>query len=216
MTPTDSPLPLRVAELLCSRLCHDLISPVAAMSNGLELLGADGGGMDDDIAGLLSLSVGQAAGRLTFYRAAYGLGGDSADALSLDDVAGLVRGLVESDAIERGLPAGAEPLGRGPAKLLLNAAALGLETLPKSGRLAVSVSRDGGFAVEVVTEGKGVSMRPETAAATAADADIGALTPRSVQGYFTAWLARSAGGAFELSANADGNVRFAVRLGAGL
>ena len=213
MTATLPTMPLRVAELLCSRLCHDLISPVAAVSNGLELLGD---GMDDEISSLLSLSVGQAAGRLTFYRAAYGLGGDSADALSLDDVAGLVRGLVESDAITVELPSGSDPLGRGPAKLLLNAAALGLETLPKAGRLSVSASGlPGGMQIDVHAEGNGVAMRPETAEATVPDADIEALTPRSVQGYLTAWLARSRGGSFDLAGNDDGSVRFAASLPAG-
>jgi histidine phosphotransferase ChpT len=209
-------IPLRVTELLCSRLCHDLISPVAAVSNGLELLGDDAGGMGDDITSLLSLSIGQAAGRLTFYRAAYGLGGDSADALSLDDVSSLVRGLVESDAITAELPSGTDPLGRGPAKLLLNAAALGLETLPKAGRLAVAASGGGGgIEIDIHARGNGVAMRPETVAAIAPDADMEALTPRSVQGYLTAWLARSLGGTADLTANDDGAVRFVVHLPTG-
>ncbi len=217
MTKTVPTMPLRVAELLCSRLCHDLISPVAAVSNGLELLGDDAGDMGDDITSLLVLSVGQAAGRLTFYRAAYGLGGDSADALSLNDVSGLVRGLIESDAITADLPAGGDPLGRGPVKLLLNTAALGLETLPKAGRLRVTATGGGGggFEIDVRAEGNGVAMRPETVAATAEGADIEALTPRSVQGFLAAWLARSAGGTFELAANGDGAVHFTARLPAG-
>jgi len=210
MTATVPTMPLRVVELMCSRLCHDLISPVAAVSNGLELLGD---GMDDEIGALLSLSVGQAAGRLTFYRAAYGLGGESADALSLDDVAALVRGLVESDGITVSLPAGSAPLGRGPAKLLLNSAALGLETLPKAGNLTVTASGlPGALQIDVHAEGNGVSMRPETAAATAPDADIEALTPRSVQGYLAAWLARSCGGRFDLTGNGEGSVRFVANL----
>lgn len=217
MTSSAPMLPLRVAELLCSRLCHDLISPVAAVSNGLELLGDDPGGMADDISSLLSHSVGQAAGRLTFYRAAYGLGGEGADAMSLDDVARLVQGLVEGDGITCDLPAGTDALGRGPAKLLLNACALGLETLPKAGRLTVSAAADGGggIGIEVRAEGNGVAMRPETAEATAEQADISALTPRSVQGYVTAWLARTSGGAFELAENQDGAVRFRASLPAG-
>lgn len=212
MITTVPTMPLRVAELLSSRLCHDLISPVAAVSNGLELLDDDAGDMGADIMSLLSLSVGQAAGRLTFYRTAYGLGGDSADALSLNDVSGLVRGMVESDAITVELPAGEAPLGRGPVKLLLNAAALGLETLPKAGRLCVTVTGGSGFDVDVRAEGKGVAMRPETVAATAEGADIEALTPRSVQGFLAAWLARTGGGAFDITTNSDGAVHFIARL----
>ena len=50
-------IPLRVAELMCSRLCHDLISPVAAISNGLELLGDEADYMAGEITSLLSFSV---------------------------------------------------------------------------------------------------------------------------------------------------------------
>ncbi|MBT3536699.1 MAG: histidine phosphotransferase, partial [Rhodospirillaceae bacterium] len=66
-------LPLRVAELMCSRLCHDLISPTAAVSNGLELLDDGQGGMDQEVMSLLGFSVGQAAGWLMLFRIAYGL-----------------------------------------------------------------------------------------------------------------------------------------------
>jgi histidine phosphotransferase ChpT len=66
---------LRVLELLCSRLCHDLISPVMAVNNGIELLADDEGDMGADIRDLLTLSAGSAAARLQFYRIAYGLGG---------------------------------------------------------------------------------------------------------------------------------------------
>ena len=61
-------IPLRVAELMCSRLCHDLISPVAAISNGLELLGDEADYMAGEITSLLSFSVGQAACWLMFFK----------------------------------------------------------------------------------------------------------------------------------------------------
>ena len=68
-------IPLRVAELMCSRLCHDLISPVAAISNGLELLGDEADYMAGEITSLLSFSVGQAAGWLMFFRIAQAIRG---------------------------------------------------------------------------------------------------------------------------------------------
>ena len=92
-------VPLRIAELMCSRLCHDLISPVAAVSNGLELLGDEADDMGSEITSLLSFSVGQAAGLLMFFRVAYGLGGENADALSLTEATKLIRGIVEEDKV---------------------------------------------------------------------------------------------------------------------
>ena len=64
-----------VLELLCSRLCHDLICPVMAVNNGMELMAVDPGDMSDDIRDLLTTAAETAAARLQFYRIAYGLGG---------------------------------------------------------------------------------------------------------------------------------------------
>jgi hypothetical protein len=74
---------LRVLELLCSRLCHNLISLVMAVNNGIELLADDEGEMSSDIRELLTLSAGSAAARLQYYRIAYGLGGQNAAPIGL-------------------------------------------------------------------------------------------------------------------------------------
>jgi len=64
---------VRVAQLLCSRLCHDLVSPIGAVNAGLELLEE---AADDDgrALGLITTSAAEAARRLAFYRVAFGLG----------------------------------------------------------------------------------------------------------------------------------------------
>lgn len=67
---------IRVLELLCSRICHDLISPVTAINNGMELLDDDPGDMLNDIRDLLMNSASEGAGKLQYFRLAYGLGGD--------------------------------------------------------------------------------------------------------------------------------------------
>ena len=77
----------RVMELLCSRLCHDLISPVMAINNGMELMAEDSGAMADDIRDLLTMSAGAAAAKLQFYRIAYGMGGESAAPVGLAEAA---------------------------------------------------------------------------------------------------------------------------------
>ena len=205
-------VPLRVAELLCSRLCHDLISPTAAVSNGLELLAEDSDGMAGEITALLSFSVAQAAGWLMFYRVAYGLGGDNADALTLTDAAGLIRGIVEEDKIALDLADGERALGRAATKALLNAVLVGLETLPNRGRLSLAVAGGESLRIRIVTEGAGVAMRPEVRTALADGADISALTARTVQGWFTAWLAEAHGGALILAPEEPGRVAIDVEL----
>ena len=96
----DAQISVRVAELLCSRLCHDLISPVAALNNGMELLSDDSAEMIGDVAELLTFSAAQASTRLQFYRVAYGLGGDQAQAVSIADAARLARGITEPGKLE--------------------------------------------------------------------------------------------------------------------
>jgi histidine phosphotransferase ChpT len=212
MTSMAPALPLRVADLLCSRLCHDLIGPTAAVSNGLELLDDGRGGMDADVLALLSFSIGQAAGRLMYFRVAYGLGGDNADAISLGDAAALVRGIVEADKVGLEFAGGDARLGRGGTRLLLNAVLVGLETLPNRGTLAVAVDTADGVRIDIAGSGPGVHLRPEVRAALDPAADVTGLTPRTVQGYFTAWFARALGGGFELAAEGEGRVAFTARL----
>src|SRR4051794_20661482 len=67
--------PLRLVELLAARLCHDLISPVAAIANGAELLGEDDPEFVREAAALIGTSAREANARLQFFRFAYGFGG---------------------------------------------------------------------------------------------------------------------------------------------
>lgn len=205
-------LPLRVAELMCSRLCHDLISPTAAVSNGLELLDDGQGGMDQEVMSLLSFSVGQAAGWLMFFRVAYGLGGDNADALTQSDAVNLIRGIVEKDKISLDLAEDETPLGRGATKLLLNAALVGLETLPNRGNLSIAVDRSDAVKMTISGDGEGVAVRPEVREALAPDFNVETLTARTVQGYFTSWLAQTLGGSFVLQTEETSHVVFEVQI----
>ncbi len=191
---TDSQeIPFRVSELICSRLCHDLISPVAAVSNGLELLVDENGQVDGEVSDLVGFSIGQAAGRLTLFRVAYGLGGDNADSLTVADLGGLIGGVIEREKIDFDPPQDAVAPGRDASKLLLNMAVLGLEALPNRGRLRVGYSDGPEKRLEIVAEADRAALRPETVSALEPDCDPDSLTARSVQGYFTAWLARRMG-----------------------
>src|SRR5579864_8265845 len=65
---------LRVLELLSSRLCHELISPVGAINNGIELMDEDDPEFVKDATKLIANSARTAGKRLDFYRFAYGSG----------------------------------------------------------------------------------------------------------------------------------------------
>ena len=195
--------PLRVSELLCSRLCHDLISPTAAVSNGLELLEDESGGVDDGVMSLLSFSIKQAAGRLMFFRIAYGLGGENADALSIKETSDLVDGIIEEDKIEAIMPTGEDPLGRVAVKIYLNLAFLALETLPNRGNLVIEIQKSDTITITATASGPGTGLRPEVADALKPGVEIDPLTARTVQGYFTAWLCEAAGGKLNVTETTD-------------
>ena len=80
---------IRVLELLCSRICHDLISPVTAINNGMELLDDDPGDMLEDIRDLLMNSASEGTGKLQYFRLAYGLGGDPDGEIGIGSAADL-------------------------------------------------------------------------------------------------------------------------------
>jgi histidine phosphotransferase ChpT len=208
---------LRVLELLASRVCHDLISPIGAIGNGLELI-EEGG--DAEMTGeALKLSVNcvrRASAILEFFRMAYGAAG-SGGALTWDGARGLAAGLVEGSRVTLGWtppPAGLT-LPAGTAKLALNMALLAAEMLPRGGEVRVSLEPAPGRLNLVVTAtGQDAKVPAETAAvlAAAGGADAAGLTAKTVHGYFTGRLAEAFGGRLELAALPPSSVRLTAGL----
>src|SRR5215470_5735951 len=94
-TSTTVPIDLRVAELLGSRLCHDLISPIGAVTNGIELIEEEGGRIAADALDLAGRSARQASRLLQFYRIAFGVGGGFSGS-RLVDIRDLADGFLSS------------------------------------------------------------------------------------------------------------------------
>lgn len=193
----ESMIEFRVLELLCSRLCHDLISPVSAINNGMELLAEGDDGMAEEIHGLLATSAGAASAKLQFYRLAYGLGGQAAAPTSLAEAARLVRGLTAGEKVEvvwPGADQGAvSDMSREETKLVLNLVLLGIEGLPRGGTLTVGPTAPGDRRLVVSGKGKGAGLKPESVEALLIGSDIEGLTARTIQSYFVAVLARDLG-----------------------
>jgi len=87
---------IHVLELLASKICHDLISPVGAVSNGVEILEELGADAGDDVTNLISFSATQASSKLKTMRMAYGLGG-SDDSIKMEDVHQLFADYIEGE-----------------------------------------------------------------------------------------------------------------------
>ena len=191
---------LRVFHLLCAKLCHDLVSPVGAVSNGVELLQDMGPEDAKEILGLIVESSGKASDRLKFFRVAYGLAADAvrSDAEAKEITSGMMsgHGITLDWPVD---PAMVVPLGEDCVKLLLNILLLAAEALPRGGTIAVRLAVAGGRTrIDVEASGEGASLSEETLAGLTDQADAAGMTPRTVQGFFTARYARSLGGALEL------------------
>ncbi|MBX6321247.1 MAG: hypothetical protein IRY94_05415 [Rhodospirillaceae bacterium] len=190
----------RIVELMASRLCHDLVSPVSAIGNGLELLEEGGGAAGDDALTLCMDSQRRAAVLLQTFRMAFGAGQASE---SLGDLRRLAGDFLHQGKVRLDWPAehaAAQP-PRGTARLLLNMVMLAAECLPRGGVLRV---RCGGGAVEVAAEGQDPRGGGEIEAALKADCPADALTPRTVQAYFAARLAERLGTRLAVAAHAGG------------
>lgn len=196
----NSMIDLRVLELTCSRLCHDLISPITAVNNGMELLADSPAEIIDEIKGLLSTSAGEASRRLQFYRIAFGLGGQDAAPIGLDEAGRLAHGLVDGGKIELAWPNGNSvgEIGKPGTKVLLNTLLIGLDALPRGGKASVQVDATTDLRVKVVAEGQGARITEECEAAMSTEADADALTARSVQAYLTRQLVSALGGSIEV------------------
>lgn len=186
---------LRVAELLTSRLCHDLVGPIGAVGNGLELLSDDEFGMAEDAMKLTASSARQASNILQFFRLAYGMAGARVgpDYSQLRDLSAALlepsRTRLEWLTVQA--PDGAPD---GLAKVLLNMVALGHEALPRGGRLKVEIGRAGGrIEARVTAEGQDAHLRPESLAGLADKVNLDEMSPRGVHGYFTRLVAKRLG-----------------------
>ena len=210
----DVQIDLRVAELLASRLCHDLVGPIGAVNNGIELIEDEDPGMIGDALKLTAGSAKQAANTLQFFRLAYGVAGAQAGD-DLGELRDLVSGFLGSGKVSLNWSVQTGPAGApdGLGKLVLNMIALAGEGLPKGGELSVAVGANGsGLDVSVTAAGPGAKLREESAPALRSDVSVGDLTPRNVQGYFTRILARRAGGDLAVDTDQPERLVFSVAL----
>jgi len=198
---------LRVLELLAARLCHELISPIGAIANGVELLGEDDPEFVRDATALIGQSAKKAGQRLQFYRFAYGSSatGEAAG----PDPRELVAGLFDGGKLSCAWQDEAVALPAEWQKLACNMIVLAAEALPRGGAITVKAAA-GSPHVEISGAGEAVNLTGEARAALARESDPGDLTSRTVHGYFTACLAAALGTAVVLSEPGAGRLTLAA------
>ena len=199
----SSPDPVQLASLLCSKLCHDLLSPVGALSNGLELLADETDPeMRDKCFELLDQSARISADKLRFFRLAFGAAGGFGAAVDMAEPRALVDALVSNnDRIRVEWALGVAKLPKGAVKVLLNFAQMGMDALVRGGTLAIGAEeRDG--ASEIVVRAGGPKIAFDETIGHALDGQ-GELTARTAPAFMLHELAKGAGGGVQWQKTAD-------------
>jgi histidine phosphotransferase ChpT len=192
--PGPTPDTLELAALLCSRVCHDLISPVGAIVNGLEVLDDNPKPEDREFAlDLIRKSAKTASARLQFCRLAFGAAGSSGAQIDLGDAQAMARGHIEDGkaTITWNLPRLLLPKNR--VKLLLNMLVIAQQTIPRGGVLTVDAIGEGeqmGFRVTAT----GLNARlPQNIADLLNGGHGPTVDAHAVQPHYTRLLAEACG-----------------------
>lgn len=192
--PGPAPDALELAALLCSRVCHDLISPVGAIVNGLEVLDDNPKPEDRDFAlDLIRKSAKTASARLQFCRLAFGAAGSAGAQIDLGDAQAMARGHIEDakTSIVWNLPRVLLPKNR--VKLLLNMLIIAQQTIPRGGTLTVDPIGEGDvMSFRVTASGLNARLPQHIAAILSADQPP-ATDAHAVQPYYTRLLAQACG-----------------------
>ena len=202
--PAESELSdLELAALISSRICHDVISPVGAIANGLEILAEES---DEEMRAhaltLIRQSTAKASAKLQFDRLAFGAAGSQGAEIDLRDAENVTRGVLGGEKHELDWAGPTALLPKNKVKLLLNMIAIALFALPRGGTLKVRISDEADPGVFEV-EGTGEKALLPAAVAELLNSGNGngdALDAHSIQPYYTGRLARDVGMRLQVSA----------------
>ena len=185
---------LELAALLCSRVCHDLISPVGAIVNGLEVFDDAKNSDDREFAlNLIRKSAKTASAKLQFCRLAFGAAGSAGAQIDTGDAETMARGFLEDDKTKLtwNLPRTLQPKNR--VKLLLNMLILAQQAIPRGGTLTVEATGEGDKAgIKVRADGLNARV-PQNLADLLAGNNQGAIDAHAVQPHYTRLLAQACG-----------------------
>lgn len=201
-----------VLELLASRICHDLISPVGAINNGVEFMRDMGPDAGDDALELISYSAEQAAAKLQAFRIAYGAGGRDPN-MKPEDIQKAFSALVSGEGKISQIwdpygPLGPKPLPEGFCKMLLCSMMLAMETLPKGGSIYIKPGE--GRQTMIIAEGNGAMVRDNVDAALKGSIAVEYLDPRLVHPYAIGVIAGHYGFTLTLENVDEGKITFAL------
>ena len=195
MSGSDSIDALDLAALLCSRVCHDLISPVGAVVNGLEVLEDDNDEETKTFAlDLIKKSARKASARLQFCRIAFGAAGSAGASIDLGDAESVARGFLEDDKMRLTWNVPRALLPKNRVKLLLNLVLLAGQTIPRGGVLTVDqAGSDDRPGFRVTASGLNARIPQSLPPLIGGDVVSESVDAHAIQPFYTGLLARSCG-----------------------
>jgi histidine phosphotransferase ChpT len=197
MSGTSSSAPaadaLDLAALLCSRVCHDLISPVGAIVNGLEVLDDYPKPEDRDFAlELIRKSAKTASARLQFCRLAFGAAGSAGAQIDLGDAQSMAKGHIEDGKVTLSWNLPRLLLPKNRVKLLLNMLIIAQQTIPRGGTLTIDPVGEG-EAMSFRITAAGLNARVPQPVVDSLASSAAAVDAHAVQPYYTRLLAQACG-----------------------
>ena len=195
-----------LAAMLCSRLCHDMLSPVGALSNGLELLAMETDPeMRANVMQLLEQSALISTNKLKFFRLAFGAAGGFGERVEVAEPQALIEALIADKGNITINWALAEPtLGKPAVKVLLNFAQIAIDALVRGGTLDIGAEvRDGACEIVVRAGGPKIAFDETIGKALDGSLDRSELTSRTAAAHMINLLASESGGGLQYHKGAD-------------
>ena len=182
---------LDLAALLCSRVCHDIVSPVGAIANGLEMMDEE----DDEELHRLALelvrrSARQASAKLQFCRLAFGAAGGAGSMLDVGEAGDIARLLVAEEKVKLDWLAPRGARDKNEVKLLLNLMLLAIAAVPRGGNVAIEATE---AVLSATAIGDGARLADKTKAVLDRAVPAAEFDARAIQIYYALRLAEQAG-----------------------
>lgn len=197
--------PLDLAALLASRVCHDVISPVGAIVNGLEVLEEDKDeGMREFALDLIRKSARTASARLQFCRLAFGAAGSAGASIDTGDAEKVARGLIADDRTQLIWDAPRVFMPKNKVKLALNLCLIAAACIPRGGVMHVVIDGEGDDTrITITVKGPNLKLASHVADLLEGRSESGGVDAHGIQPYFTGLVARSCNMAVQVTASAD-------------
>jgi histidine phosphotransferase ChpT len=191
-SPIDA---LDLAALLCSRVCHDLISPVGAIVNGLEVLEEEKDEATKEFAlDLIKRSAGNASAKLQFCRIAFGAAGSAGAQIDLGDAEKIARGFLEDEKTKLAWSLPRALLAKNRVKLLLNMLLIAGQSIPRGGTLTVEPIGSGdSMGFKVSAAGVNAKVLPTVPPLLTGESGAEGLDAHRIQPYYAGLLAKACG-----------------------